>query len=326
MNGVSIGVEDKAKDREYGGQQQQLDAADQPAARKAVQDRFYQKHREAILTRQKQYRADNAETIKERKRKRDQENRDAIREYHRQYRALNAERIQIANAKYYQKHKEAINTAKRFRYRAEKENALSEEEKAERAEAKAERAKVLAEKAGHKRLRDENRKRLAEEQASIDREHVERLAEKERSISDRVTLLRQIARQKRLEGSNSKGVQLDQLSPGENRRPVGHLEKVVKIYLVSSKKRHQHEEACLGIGNANGAPPRWRSFADVTLSHSRPHGYHHKISEARRLGLSLGQVCILSLTKSATTELIELQQLRYSRFLAKLSHSSEQLT
>lgn len=176
---------------------------DKPEARKAARDRFYQKHREAILARQRQYRADNADTFKERKRKWDQENRDAIREYQRQYRALNPERLQIANARYYQKHKEAILT-RQSQYRAEKENARSEEEKAERAEAKAERFKHLAEKAEHKRLLDENKKRLAEEEAMIDRERVARLTKKTESISDRVKSLRQIARQKRLEGSRSK--------------------------------------------------------------------------------------------------------------------------
>lgn len=146
-----------------------------------------------------------------------------------------AEYVRAYNKAYYQKHREQ----RKARYLESPERARKaaarEERRALRAAEKDERQKLRdAEKDERQKMRDaekdkrqeqrvqeqriqeqpveeqrrhaeesaESRRRLREERASIDRERVARLAEKEQSSKDRIHLLRQLARQKRLGYSN----------------------------------------------------------------------------------------------------------------------------
>ena len=142
------------------------------------------------------------------------ENKAHVKEYNRQYYQRNIE-AELAHARDYRlKNAEVINAKQRVRYWSSLERIqalkMRNDAKVRRQEQQAERDQNRIEnKAARERRLEEQRqnanlrRRLGEERASIDNERVTRLAEKELSSKNRIYLLRQLARQKRLERSNS---------------------------------------------------------------------------------------------------------------------------
>ena len=166
---------------------------------KEYHQQYYQRNQEAMYAHSRKYRLKNPEVT---------------RQYHRQYRLQNAEAIAARRrARYLESPERILEAAAREERRTSRAAEKDERQRmraAEKAERQAERDRNRIEnKAARERRLEEQRKnadvrrRLEEERASIDKERVTRLAEKELFSKNRSYLLRQLARQKRLESSSS---------------------------------------------------------------------------------------------------------------------------
>lgn len=93
-----------------------------------ISKRFYQRHREELLVKQKQYRLKNKDKIKETQHKWYQKNKEEILAKHRKYRLENKAKINEHQRKVYQKNKDKI-LARQRKYRLKNKAKINEQKK-----------------------------------------------------------------------------------------------------------------------------------------------------------------------------------------------------